>query len=120
MVFVAMGKDETANHAGVLLEVGEVGGDDVDAQELRFGKHHARINDDDVVTVPEHHGVHSELAQTPDGDYLELSIGHVESSTSTTAIVVSLEKGDSAMHKRVLIPYRHAKKVKRYEDAARA
>ena len=35
----------------VVLEVGEIRRDDVDAHQFRVGKHHAGIDDDDVVTV---------------------------------------------------------------------
>ena len=48
----------------VLLEEGEVGHDQVDAQQLGFGEHHAAIDDDDVVAVADGGHVHAELAQS--------------------------------------------------------
>jgi hypothetical protein len=34
------------------------------------GEHHAGVDDDDVVTVADRHGVHAELAQTAERDNL--------------------------------------------------
>ncbi len=46
MVFVSVREDDAANLAAVLDEVGDVGDDDVDAQELFFGEHEAGVDDD--------------------------------------------------------------------------
>src|SRR5690242_3469475 len=77
VILVAVGEDETANHSRVLLEIREIGSDYVDAEEFRFGKHHAGVNHDDVIAVAESHAVHSELAQPSDGHYLQFSIRHM-------------------------------------------
>ena len=76
VVFVGVGKDESADFVAVLLEIGEVGGNDVDAEEFGVGEHHARVDDDDVVVVAESHGVHAELAQPAEGDNLQLTRWH--------------------------------------------
>ena len=76
MVFVAVRQDQGADVLLVFLEVGQVGHDQVDAQQLGFGKHHAGIDDDDVVAVADGGHVHAELAQPAQGDYLQLAISH--------------------------------------------
>jgi hypothetical protein len=48
----------------VLDEVGDVGDDDVDAEELGLGEHEAGIDDDDVVFIAESEAVHAELAES--------------------------------------------------------
>jgi hypothetical protein len=48
----------------ILLEIGDVGDDEVDAEEFGFGEHHAGVDDEDVVTETKDHHVHSEFAET--------------------------------------------------------
>ena len=69
VVLVAVRQDDGANLVAVLGEVGDVGNDDVDAQQLFFGKHQAGVDDDDVILPAEGHAVHAELAQAPKGDH---------------------------------------------------
>ena len=57
-----------ANVPAILLQISDVGNDQVDAQELRFREHHARVDDDDLVAEPQCHHVHSEFAETTQGD----------------------------------------------------
>ena len=64
VVFVAVGEDDGADVLLVLDEVGDVGDDDVDAEELGLGEHEAGIDDDDVVFVAEGEAVHAELAES--------------------------------------------------------
>ncbi len=70
VVFVAVGENQAADVLAILLEVGEVGRDDVDAQQFGVGEHHAGVEDDDVVAVADGHAVHAELAQAPERDDL--------------------------------------------------
>ena len=70
MVFVTVGQDHRTEVLLVLFEKGEVGHDQVDAQQLRFRKHHPAIDDDDVIAVADGGHVHSELAQAAQGYYL--------------------------------------------------
>ena len=79
MVFVAVGQDKPADHFPVLLQIGEIGRDDVDAEQFRIGEHHSRIDDDDVVAVTDGHRVHAELAQSAQRNYMELAIRHLKS-----------------------------------------
>ena len=74
MVFVAVGEEQAADMLAILFQVGEVGGDDVDAQQFGVGEHHAGVDDDDVVAVAEGHGVHAELAEAAEGDYLKFAV----------------------------------------------
>ena len=46
----------------VLDEVGDVGNDDVDAQEFSFGEHQSGVDDDNVIAPTDGHAVHPELA----------------------------------------------------------
>ena len=46
----------------VLLQVAEIGSDDIDAEQLGVGKHHTGVDNDDIVAVLQHHRVHPELA----------------------------------------------------------
>jgi hypothetical protein len=59
-----MGEDDGADVLLVLDEVGDVGDDDVDAEELGLGEHEAGIDDDDVVFIAEGEAVHAELAES--------------------------------------------------------
>ena len=54
----------------ILKQVGDVGNDDVDAQQLGFREHEAGVDDDDVVTPANGHAVHAEFAETAQGNYL--------------------------------------------------
>ena len=54
----------------ILDEIGNVGDNNVDAQQLGLGKHETGIDDDDVVCPAKRQAVHSEFAQTAEGDDL--------------------------------------------------
>src|SRR5712692_226550 len=64
VVFVAVSQDDGAHVRAVLLQIGGVGNDEVDAEELGFREHHARVDDDDVVAETQGQHVHSEFAET--------------------------------------------------------
>ena len=70
VILVAVRQDKGANHLPVVLQVRQVGHDQVDAQQLSFGKHHPGIDHDDVVAEPEGGHVHPELAQPAYGNNL--------------------------------------------------
>ena len=63
VIFVRVGEDDGAHHALVLLQVGDVGDDDVDAEQFLLGEHQAGVNYDDVVAGAQREHVHTELAQ---------------------------------------------------------
>ena len=47
---------------------------DIDPEKLGLGKHHAAIDDDDIVAVPKRHDVHPELPQSAERDDLQMFI----------------------------------------------
>ena len=51
-------------------------GDDVNAKEFRVGERHSRIDDDDVVSIAQRHGVHAKFAETTKRDNFEFLVGH--------------------------------------------
>jgi hypothetical protein len=61
---VAVGEDDGADEVAMLDEVGDVGYDDVDAEELFFREHEAGVDDDDVVAEAEGEAVHAEFTQS--------------------------------------------------------
>src|ERR1017187_770914 len=76
VVFVAMRQHDGADELLVLLEERQVWHHQIDAQQLGSGKHHPAVDHDDVVPEPDSGHVHSELAQSAEGDYLQLLISH--------------------------------------------
>ena len=87
VVFVAVGKDDGADVFPVLGEVGDVGYDDVDAEQLRFREHEAGINDDYVVFPADREAVHSEFAEAAEGDDFQLICLHLSGSMLTPVCV---------------------------------
>jgi hypothetical protein len=76
MVLMTVGQDDCPDLLLVLFEEREVGHDEVDAQQFGIGKHHPAVHDDHVLAVANRRHVHAELAQTAEGDYLQLVISH--------------------------------------------
>ena len=70
MVFVAVRQNHGAHLRLVLLEEGQVGHHQVDAQQFGVREHHAAVDDDDVFAVADGGHVHAELAESAQGDYL--------------------------------------------------
>ena len=68
VVLVAVGKDDGADVLLVLNEVGDVGYDDVDAEQLRFREHEPGVDDDYVVFPADREAVHAEFAEAAEGD----------------------------------------------------
>ncbi len=63
VIFMAVGEDDGADVGAVLFEVGDIGDDEVDAEELGFREHHAGVDDNNVVAEPQGHHVHAEFAE---------------------------------------------------------
>ena len=76
MVFVAVRKDYAAHMLAIFKEIRNVGDDDVNAQQLGFGKHQARVNHHDVIAIADGHAVHPELAHPAQRNYMEFSSWH--------------------------------------------
>ena len=64
VVFVAVGKQQSAYLAAVFRQISQGGNDDVHAEQLVLGEHHSGVDYDDVIVPADGHAVHSELAQT--------------------------------------------------------
>src|SRR5664279_129484 len=43
VILVTVGQDETPNKLLIFFEIGEIRGDDIDAQKFRVGEHHSRV-----------------------------------------------------------------------------
>ena len=77
VVFVAVSQDDCREPCWRFsIEIGDVGNDDIDAEQFGFGEHQAGIDDDDVVALADGHAVHAELAQAAQGDNLQFSRWH--------------------------------------------
>ena len=60
----------------ILKQVRDVGNNDVDAQQLGFGKHQAGIDHDDVIAIADGHAVHPELAHPAERNYVQFPVWH--------------------------------------------
>ena len=78
VILVPVGQDNAAHPLPVLDQVGNIRDDNIDAQQLGFRKHQARVDDDDIVTPANGHAVHSELAQPAQGHDVQFSSWHAE------------------------------------------
>ena len=76
MVFVAVSENDASNALAIFDEIGDVGDDDVDAEEFGLGEHESGIDDDDVIAPAHGHTVHAEFAQATERDNLKFSGGH--------------------------------------------
>jgi hypothetical protein len=76
VIFVAVRKNDAAYALAIFGEIRNIGDNDVYAQQFRFGEHQTRVDDDNVITPPDGHAVHTELAQPPEGDNLQFSSWH--------------------------------------------
>ena len=71
MVLVGVGDEERLDLGAALLEIGDVGDDEVDAEHLLVGEHQPAVDDDDVVAVLEHVHVLADLAHPAERDDAE-------------------------------------------------
>ncbi len=63
VIFVAVRQHNGPDVRAILLQIRDIRNHQIDAQKFRFGEHHARVDDDDVVTEPQRHHVHAEFAE---------------------------------------------------------
>ena len=75
VVLVGVGDEERLDLGAVLLEVGDVGDDEVDAEHLLVGEHQPAVDDDDVVAVLEHVHVLADLPHPAERDDAERLVG---------------------------------------------
>ena len=71
VVLVGVGDEERPDLVAVLLEIADVGDDEVDAEHLLVGEHEAAVDDDDVVAVLEHVHVLADLPHPAERDDAE-------------------------------------------------
>ena len=71
VVLVGVGDQERLDVGAALLEVGDVGDDEVDAEHLLVGEHEPAVDDDDVVAVLEDVHVLADLAHPAERDDAE-------------------------------------------------
>ena len=71
VVLVGVGDEERPDLVAVLLEIGDVGDDEVDAEHLLVGEHEAAVDDDDVVAVLEDVHVLADLPHPAERDDAE-------------------------------------------------
>ena len=67
MVLMTMGEHNTAHALTILDQVGDIGNDDVHAEQFSFGEHHSGIYNDDVIAPAHGHAIHAELAKAAEG-----------------------------------------------------
>src|ERR1700722_578681 len=84
VVLVTMREDNATHALAIFHQVFNVGDHDVDAQQFCFGEHQAGIDDNNVVSPPDGHAVHSELAQPAQGYDLQFSSWHLEFLDAST------------------------------------
>ena len=72
VVFVAVRQHERGD-SPLLLQIGQIRNDAIDAQELRIRKHDAGIDDDGRLSPGERHHVHPELADSAERNDFEHS-----------------------------------------------
>ena len=75
VVLVGMGDEERLDVGAALLEIGDVGDDEVDAEHLLVREHQAAVDDDDLVAVFEDVHVLADLAHPAERDDSERLVG---------------------------------------------
>ena len=93
VVFVAVREDDGADVFPVFSEVGDVGHNDVDAEQFRFREHEAGVDHDDVVFPADREAVHSEFAEAAEGDDFQFLGLHLSGSMLTLAGFCSWRSG---------------------------
>ena len=76
MIFMPVSQHNAADFIAVLQKVGDVRNNDINPEQLGFGKHQAGVNDDNVITVTHGHAVHSKFAKAAKGYKMEFMRGH--------------------------------------------
>src|SRR5229473_3261594 len=71
VIFMAVRQHDRAYLRAILLQIRNVRYYQIDAQQFRFWKHHARVDDEDVVGEPQRHHIHAEFAETAERNCCE-------------------------------------------------
>ena len=88
VVLVAVGEDDGADVCLVFNQVGDIGDDDIDAEQFRLREHEAGVDHDNVVFPAEREAVHAELAQPAEGDDFQFFCLHLSGLMLTPACVL--------------------------------
>ena len=75
VIFVAVGENDRRVARRALLDIRDVRDDEIDTEQLRLGKHGARIHDDHRVRPGDGHHVQAEFSKPPERHDLELGLG---------------------------------------------
>src|ERR1700733_538370 len=76
VIFVAVGKDDSANPLAILNEIGNVGNYNVNTEQFSLGEHQPGVDHNNVIAPAHGHAVHTELAEPSEGDNLQFSSWH--------------------------------------------
>ena len=63
MVLMSVSQNQRFDLSAPCFEIGEIGDDEIDAQQVGLGKHRAGIDDDGRFPTRDGHGVQAELAE---------------------------------------------------------
>ena len=74
LVLMAVGQEYPAHPVDLVAQIGDIGNDQVNAEHVRFGKHQAAVDDDDILAVLEGGHVQPDLPETAEGDEPEPGI----------------------------------------------
>src|SRR5580704_4764718 len=97
---MSVSQDDGFYEGAVLLEVSDVGNDEVHAEEFGFGEHHSGVDDDDVVTEPQRHHVHSKFAEAAEGDSCKRLRGVTQRMVISIYSTLIVSHGDGASRMR--------------------
>ena len=95
VVLVTVREHQPSQLVLVVEQIGDVGDDDVDAQQFPARKHHACVDDDDVIPATQSEHVHPELAEPTERDDLQLVIRQC-GETSTQKRIIGLFQASGA------------------------
>ena len=83
VVHVAVGEDDGADMRLVFNQVGDIGDNDIHAQQLRLREHQPGVDHDNVVFPAEREAVHAELAEAAEGNDFQFFRLHLSDSMLT-------------------------------------
>ena len=64
MILMSVGDDHAADLVAVLLKIGVIGNDQIDAEHIAVGERHTGVDDDDIVLTFKYSQVLADLIQT--------------------------------------------------------
>ena len=75
MVLMAVGDDHAADAVAVLLQIGEIRDDQIDAEHIAVGERHTAVNDHDIALALKHGEVLADLVETAEEGDLDRRLG---------------------------------------------